>query len=259
MGRFLDGTARFYGSNELPTEDQGASALIIEADGKSHLVVTPILPASQNVTDSQLTFRLSDEGEVQIDGQSRVLGALAPSYRQAYASDVGQRSAFEAAWSRSYPGIAVSALKFSDLNQLEKPVELKFQLISPRLSSDPNEFRPFGVSSGYLETYAPLSRRKFDLQLEFPFTTRFRYRCLPPPRRKFIPPHDVHLTSAFGSLDVTYKTDDAGAVTVVGALALSATRIPPADYAVFREFLRRVDHGFETPLGLSPGGDHAAK
>ena len=33
MDRFLDGTARFYGSSELPSEDQGASALVVEPDG----------------------------------------------------------------------------------------------------------------------------------------------------------------------------------------------------------------------------------
>ncbi len=177
-------------------------------------------------------------------------GERAPEYRRAYASTVGQKSAFEAAWSRSYPGLSVRSLSFSDLNQLERPVEMDFTLEAPKLALQPNQFRPFGVVSGYLETYAPLSRRQFDLLLSFPFVTRFRYHCVAPAGERFTPPPDVHLAGKFGSLDVAYVVGSDGSLTVSGALALEAVRIAPASYADFRDFLRRVDQAFETPVSV---------
>ena len=174
---------------------------------------------------------------------------MAPEYRRAYAADVGQRSAFEAAWSRSYPGLAVDGLKFKDLEGLEHPVELTFTLQAPRLSLRPHEFRPFGLVSAYLETYAPLSRRQFPLQLAFPFVTRFDYRCLAPPSVRLSPPPSVHLSSAFGTLDITYSADPDRSVRATGALSLDASRVEPKDYPAFRDFLRQVDQAFDTPVG----------
>ena len=256
--RFLDGTARFYGSRELPTEDQGATALLIEPDGQSQLVVTPLVGAGTNLTDTELTFQLNGDGSATIDGSSQISGEMAPGYRRSYASDVGRQGAFEQAWSRSYPGLSVRTLSFSDLTQLERPVVLHFGLLAPRLAQQPHEFRPFGLASGYLETYAPLSRRTYDLLLSFAFTNRFHYRCLPPPHGRLRAPPDVHLTSAFGALDVSYEADPAGGVVVTGQLAISGGRITPADYPAFRNFLRHVDQTFETALNVQPGNDRAA-
>jgi hypothetical protein len=233
-------------------------------------VRTPIPPAATNLTDTDLTFQLVRVGPEQlagqlggqltarIEGKSVVTGARAPDYRRAYASTVGQKGAFEAAWSRSYPGLSVGSLSFSDLAQLERPVEMTFSLEAPKIALQPNQFRPFGVVSGYLETYAPLSRRQFDLLLPYPFVTRFRYRCLPPAGERLMSPPDVHLASKFGSLNVTYQTGADGSVLVTGELALEASRIAPQSYADFRDFLRRVDQAFETPVSVGKEG-HAER
>ena len=173
LDRYLDGTARFYGSREVPSEDQAATVLIVDPDGKSRLVQTPVAAAETNLTDTELTFQLARDSSAQItakiEGKSIVSGARAPEYRRAYASTVGQKGAFEGAWSRSYPGLAVKSLSFSDLNLLEQPVEMRFSLEAPKLALLPNHSRPYGLFSGYLETNAPLSRRKFDLLLGDPF------------------------------------------------------------------------------------------
>ena len=54
----------------------------------------------------------------------------------------------------------------------------------------------------------------------------------------------------FGSLDVSYVVGADGSLLVSGALALEAVRIAPASYADFRDFLRRVDQAFETPVSV---------
>ncbi len=262
LDRYLDGTARFYGARELPSEDQGATALIVEADGRSRLVRTPIAAAATNLTDTELTFQLVRAGPEQLTarvaGKSVITGERAPDYRRAYASAIGQKGAFETAWSRSYPGLSVETLSFSDLDKLEQPVEMTFSLTAPKLALQPNQFRPFGVVSGYLETYAPLSRRRFDLLLDYPFATRFRYRCVPPAGERLTPPADVHLASKFGSLGVTYQVGADGSVLVSGELDMEASRIAPASYADFRDFLRRVDQAFETPVSVGKEA-HAAR
>ena len=82
---------------------------------------------------------------------------------------------------------------------------------------------------------------------------------MPPAAEKLSPPPDVHIASKFGSLNVTYQTSGDGSVMVTGALALEAIRIVPTAYADFRDFLRRVDQAFETPVGVSKMESHAQR
>ena len=47
LALYLDGTAEFSGLAELPSEDQGVTALRVSARGAT-LVETPVLPSSSN-------------------------------------------------------------------------------------------------------------------------------------------------------------------------------------------------------------------
>ena len=47
---FLDGTAEFHGSQELPCADRVANVLIIEPDAHSRFLVTPEAKPDENTT-----------------------------------------------------------------------------------------------------------------------------------------------------------------------------------------------------------------
>ncbi|MHB8418835.1 MAG: DUF3857 domain-containing protein [Myxococcales bacterium] len=264
LDRFLDGTARFFGSTELPPEDQGASALIVEPGGKSRLGTTPFVPAGENVTATDMLVQLAPDGSATLHGNATVSGSQAADYRRSYQSEAGRRAVFEQGWSRSYPGLTVQSVRFtSALASLEQPVGMDFDLSVPHFGQRSGAswtFDPFGAGATYLETYATLSRRDFALALPPPSSTRFRYRCAAPPGGRFAaPPPDVALEAPFGRLRIHYgllPPDPGGArqLEVVGELELTAPRIEPESYLDFRRFLERTDRAFSQPLTLEAPG-----
>jgi transglutaminase-like putative cysteine protease len=263
--RFLDGTARFYGSYELPSDDQGANGLLIDPGGHSRLIVTPVLPATHNVTETDLALEIGPEGTTKVEGHSEISGQMAPDYRRAYQAEVSRRANFEQAWSQSYPGLSVQSLQVSNLSELESPVSLRFHMSVPHLleivgGGRGRRFNPFGTGSSYLETYAPLSRRKYDEVLAFPFENRFRYHCVVGEGLgSWVPPPDVTLDSPFGALTMHYRKETDRALVVEGSIALTAPRIAAKDYPAFRTFLDRVDTAFSRPITLAPEHDANVK
>jgi cellulose synthase operon protein C len=263
IDRFLDGTARFFGSMELPADDQGASALVIEAGGKSRLVTTPFAPADGNGTNSDLLVKLAPDGSALLRGTAEVDGSLAADYRRSYQSEAGRRAVFEQGWSRSYPGLAVQDVRFEPLTSLEKPVTVAFELAVPRFATRRGTgwtFDPFGSGATYLETFAALAKRHFEVSLPPPFSTHFRYRCEAPAGWHFgEPPADVSLDAPFGKLRISYRlAPQAGAtppqLVVTGELAFTVARIPPDQYGKFRRFLQDTDRAFAQPLELITSG-----
>ncbi len=259
IDRFLDGTARFFGSAELPADDQGATALVIEPGGKTKLVTTPFVSAEDNGTSSDLVVKLAPDGSALLRGTAEINGSLAADYRRAYQSEAGRRAVFEQGWSRSYPGLAVQDVQFEPLTSLEKPVKIQFELAVPHFAVRRGPtwtFDPFGSGATYLETFAALAKRRFEVSLPPPFATHFRYRVEAPAGEHFgEPPADVTLDAPFGKLHISYRLDAPlgkapPQLVIDGELALTAVRIAPEQYGKFRRFLQDADRAFAQPLQL---------
>src|SRR5260370_16482368 len=56
---FLDGTAEFHGSAELPADDRGAEVLVIEPDRPSHFFRTPQARPGDNTDETRLAPQLA--------------------------------------------------------------------------------------------------------------------------------------------------------------------------------------------------------
>jgi transglutaminase-like putative cysteine protease len=259
IDRFLDGTARFFGSTELPADDQGASALVVEPGGKSRLVTTPFVPAEDNGTSSDLLVKLAPDGSALLRGTAEIDGSLAADYRRSYQSEAGRRAVFEEGWSRSYPGLAVQDVRFEPLTSLETPVKIQFELAVPHFAVKRGAtwtFDPFGKGATYLETFAALAKRRFEVALPPPFATHFRYQVEAPAGTRFGErPADVTLDAPFGKLHIGYRlappADVAPPQLVIdGELSLTAARISPDQYGKFRRFLQDTDRAFAQPLEL---------
>ena len=277
IDRFLDGTARFFGSTELPPDDQGASALVVEPGGKSRLVTTPFVPAEANGTSSELLVKLAPDGSALLHGTAEIDGSLAADYRRAYQSEAGRRAVFEEGWSRSYPGLAVQDVRFEPLTSLETPVRVRFELAVPHfamrsdapvsglrpsagqaglLQGESWTFEPFGRGASYLETFAALAKRRFEVALPPPFATHFSYRVEAPTGATFGErPADIALDAPFGKLRINYQLPPQAAATpqqmiIEGELSLTSARIPPEEYGKFRRFLQDADRAFAQPVPL---------
>jgi len=252
---WLDGTAAYSGSSELPGEDQGAAALVVNAGEPPRFLYVPEGRAENSRTESRFDVALEPGGSASVEGTSRIEGTKAPDYRRAYQAEHDRRALLEQAFSRTFPGLRVDRVEVSDLGRIEEPVQLRFTLSAPRYAQPDGEglrFTPFGQSAVYTESFAPLSSRRYDLVLGEPWEARFTYRYkLPKGWHPVEIPEPARLQAAFGSFEVTVRADGDGLVAQ-GQVVFSRSRISVADYAAFRDFLGRLDRALARPIRVGP-------
>lgn len=255
---FLDGTAEFSGSSELPGADQGAQVLVVDpgTSSPSKFFVTPATRATDNVVRSEYAIQLGPDGSATVNGTSEVRGNNASSWRRAYESTSGRREKFEQAFARSYPGAKVASVDISDARAIEQPVKTQFVLEVPRLArreGDALVFSPFGEQFHYVESLAPLSKRDFPIELGPPWRNEFRYVVkLPANTSPASVPEPVEASSSWGAYGLSIERKD-GTLVVTGHVSIAPTRVSPADYPSFRSFLEEVDRTLSRTIRLAVG------
>jgi tetratricopeptide (TPR) repeat protein len=258
---WLDGTASYAGSRELPGEDRGAIVLVVNPGEAPEFGTVPGAAPGENRTDVAMDVAVSADGGAVVKGESRVAGEKAASYRRSYQAESGRRAAFEQAWSRAFPGLEVKELAVSDLARIEEDVSLRFTLDVRRYArkdGDGLRFTPFGQGQTFAETYAALSARRFDLVLGEPWENRFTYRhLLPAGWGPSEVPEPVTLDTPFGALEVRYR-EEGGALVAEGRIAFKAARVGAADYPAFRDFVSRVDRAMARTVRVGPAAARAA-
>jgi hypothetical protein len=252
---WLDGTATWSGSGDLPAEDRGATVLVVNPGEKPWFGRIPEARPEENLTASRFEVALSADGTAHVEGASRVSGVQAPAYRRSYAAEHTRRAAFEQAFSRTFPGLEVRAVSLSDLGRLEEAVDLRFELDLPRFADEEGaglRFLPFGRVHGYVESWAPLSERKHELVVGEPYENRFLFRHrLPAGWEVTQLPEPVRLDAPSAAFEVEYRREP-GVVVAEGRVVLKRTRVKPADYPAFRDLAARIDRALARPVRLGP-------
>ena len=228
---WLDGTASYTGTRELPGEDRGASVLVVEPAGPPRFGRIPDAAPGENVMESGFELALSADGSARVEGRSRIAGVQAPGYRRAYQSESGRRSTLETAFSRNFPGLKVERVTLADLEKLEEDVRMDFTLQVPRWAERDGaglRFNPFGRGAGYAETWASLAERRHDLVLGSPTVNRFRYRvALPPGWRAGALPEPAAGETGEAAFSVAWRQDGDG-VVAEGFVTFKAAVVPAA-------------------------------
>ncbi|HEX8908985.1 MAG TPA: DUF3857 domain-containing protein, partial [Anaeromyxobacteraceae bacterium] len=252
---WLDGTAAYSGSRDLPSEDRGASVLVVNPGAPARFTTVPEGRAEDNLSESRYQVALAADGSAAVRGEARVAGVHAPGYRRAYAAEGDRRAHFEQAMSRSFPGLAVKEVSVSDLGRLEDEVSLRFTLALPRLAErqgDGLRLPPFGPGQRFTESLAPLSARRLDLVLGAPWESRLAYRyALPAGWRAAELPPPARLDGPFAAFEVSYR-EEGGALLAETRVRVKASRVPAGDYPAFRDFLSQVDRALARPVRLAP-------
>jgi tetratricopeptide (TPR) repeat protein/transglutaminase-like putative cysteine protease len=256
LNLYLDGTAEFSGSGELPGGDQGAQVLVVQNDGTtpSMLVETPVTVPVDNVTTNTVSITLAQDGSAKIQGQAQVRGQAAQSYRRNYESETGRREKFEQSYARSYPGAHATTFEIGDPRAIEKPVETRFTLAVPRLARTDGSglvFSPFGEPWRFAEANAPLSKRTYPVELGAPWRNDFVFNVQVP--AGYIvseAPIALEKESPFGSYQYSMTPSPQG-VTVSGHVSFSVDQVSPAQYGAFRSFLEEMDRTFSRRLHLA--------
>ncbi|HEX9291287.1 MAG TPA: DUF3857 domain-containing protein, partial [Anaeromyxobacteraceae bacterium] len=252
---WLDGTASYSGSRDLPGEDRGATVLVVNPGAPARFATIPEGKPEDNASASRYEVALAPDGSAVVSGEARVTGVHAPSYRRAYAAEHDRRAQLEQAMSRTFPGLTVKEVAVSDLARLEDGVTMRFSLALPRLAErdgDALRFLPFGGSHRYAEGLAPLSSRRFDLVVGEPWESRLAYRyALPRGFTSAELPAPVSLDAPFAAFEVSYR-EDGGAVVAEARITVKTGRVSAADYPAFREFLAKVDRALARPVRVGP-------
>jgi tetratricopeptide (TPR) repeat protein/transglutaminase-like putative cysteine protease len=258
---YLDGTAEFHGSRELPSADRVANVLVVEPDGRSRFLVTPEASPRDNLTTLSLDVALKADGSASAKGRLSATGQAAPELRLQYQTPATRQATFEQVWANSFPGVAATGVTVSDVTKLEAPVTMGFAMTMPRYAESGGgllRFYPFGASRAFTQVLAPLPSRTSDVVLPGVWTNRFEFSyALPPGWTAGELPPKAEVASPFGSLTIEVAKHD-GALKVTGELVMATARVAAKDYPAFRAWLLEVDQAFSKKLTVQTAGPKTA-
>ncbi len=238
---YLDGTAEYTGSTELPSMDRGALAMQIN-EGKTKLIHLPDPPASESVLARKNDVTLGADGSAQVDLKIDVGGVSASAWRQRYHADATRRTRLQEDLSAEFAGLEIADATAGNFEDVEQKVSLRVKGKTPQLARrDADTWSaPVGPSEHMVRDFAALSRRRLDLKLAAQTTSESEWNVrLPPGTRVVTAPHAANETSPYGTLKV--EVESGATVRVKTTIAMTKTRIPAAEYGAFRAWCEAAD------------------
>lgn len=249
---FLDGTAEFSGTKELPGLDQGALVLIVKDDGSYVLRKTPVSSPDDNLSSVKKRVNLAaGTTVVPLDYAAHYKGYFAPSYRERYQDGSQQIELLETELAYGIPGIKLQTATFDDISSLEKDVhltstaEVSLSDIA-KISDTQLEILPL-VAQSRIANFAPTSTRKLPLVFPVPMQFEEETTLDLPASASIVFPKSEQRLSPFGSYSINYRQEGLS-ITTTFKFELKVTRIEADEYADFQDFLQEIDSKLNTPL-----------
>ncbi len=252
---YLDGTAEFTGSTELPAMDRNALALQVN-EGHPKLVHLPDPPASASVSAKTVEATLAADGAATIDWRTDVSGVSASSWRARYHAESTLKQRLQEDLGAEFAGFAVDKVDASDLEDLEKGVSLHVRGKSAQFARREGETLsvPVGPSEHMVREFAALSGRKLDERLYAQSVSESDWTVkVPAGTRVVAVPKPVDLASPFGHFVLTAEAGPAG-VHVKSSLTMTRLRIPVSDYPALRSWCEEVDRALSQRLVIALKG-----
>ncbi len=239
---YLDGTAEYTGSRELPGMDRGALALQIN-EGHAKLVHLPDAPASESVSTRKVEATVASDGSAQIDAKIDVGGAAASWWRQRYHAEASRKQRLAEDLAPDFPGLEIAKVEASDLEDVEKGVSVHVKGKARELARKDGDAWSLlvGPPEHMVREYASLSQRHLDVRLHAQSMTVNDWTIrLPPGARVTSAPHPAEESGPFGSYHVEVESNPT-TVHVKTTLAITKSRVWANDYGAFRAWCEAVD------------------
>ena len=252
---YLDGTAEWTGSNELPSMDRGSLALQVN-EGKPKLVHLPEPTAADSVMVKHVEATVGGDGSAQIEYGASITGASASSWRARYHAKATQKSRVQEDLSSELPGLEIATVSSNDLEDVEAKVELKAKGRAPSYARRDGESWTVGVGARehLVRTWAALSSRRRDMRIQALSTQENETIVkLPQGARVIGPPHTAEGKGQFGFYKVEVDTTTPTAVRVKTTVAITKSRITAAEYPAFRGFCEQADRELGQSLTFTVG------
>jgi tetratricopeptide (TPR) repeat protein len=242
---YLDGTAEYSGSTELPAMDRGAIAMQVNQGqaGQVRLVRLPDPPASASVSTHKLEAALAADGGAQVDWKEGVSGVEASEWRVRFHAESTRKQRVQQMLGAMLPGSEVTTVESGDFEDVEQPVSVHIRAKVPqfaRLEGDALSV-PLGRREHMVRDFAPLSTRRQDVRMYAQWTEEDDWTVrLPAGAKVRNAPSPASGTSPFGAFAVEV-TSEAGSLHVKTTVTLTKTRVVAADYPAFRAWCEQVD------------------
>jgi tetratricopeptide (TPR) repeat protein len=252
---FLDGTAEFHGSRELPSDDRGADVLVVDPAGNSQFFRVPDASPEDNSDETRIAARLDEDGSASVRYQAKASGSWTAELRRVFEPAAERKARAEEHLSRGLlPNLKIAAIDVSDPHDIEKPFETHVTGSAHEFAHKAGaglSFAPFGQRQSFVETYAQLSKRVLPQQLPVPQRTVIETEVELPRGWGATVPESAQEDGAEGAYSVTYRKDGAKVIARL-ELTLRGGTLQPAQYPAFREFLGRLDASLRRRVEARP-------
>jgi hypothetical protein len=253
---YLDGTAEFTGSSELPRMDLGAKGILLNR-GNAKPVRLPEPDPKKNVIVRELDATLDWEGGAKVKLAYEVRGVDAAGWRQRYHNDATRRERVTTDLGSEFKGFKIDngarGLGTGDLGDYEAPATLSVSGQTSGFARKKGTELSMMVTVGadLTPTYASLSSRKQDVRI-LAFSTRKNTTKirLPAGAQLISKPPQVKYESEFGAYSVNVEVK-AQEVLVTSHLEIRVSRVSRAKYAAWKQFCTAADEAMSHPLVIS--------
>jgi tetratricopeptide (TPR) repeat protein len=239
---YLDGTAEYTGSLELPAMDRGAMALLVN-EGKAKLVHLPDPPANASVSSHKLEAALGADGNAQLEWHTDVSGVEASEWRVRFHAEATRKQRVQQMLASLLPGSEVASVEAGNLEDVEQKVTMHVHGKTPqfaRVVADGLSI-PLGRREHMVRDYASLASRALDVRLYAQWTQDDDWTVrLPPGSRVKSMPSPSQGSSPYGSYQVDVEANG-NLLHVRTRVTLAKTRIAANEYTAFRAWCGQVD------------------
>ena len=252
---FLDGTAEFHGSGELPADDRGADVLVVDPAGNSKFFRTPDAAPEDNSDVTHLQARLAEDGSATVEYNGQARGSWTAEMRRTFEPAAERKSRAEEQLSRGLlPNLKITAIDVSDPHDIEKPFDTHVSATANEYAHKAGKglsFAPFGQKQSFVESYAQLSKRALPQQLPVPQRTVVEAQVELPHGWTAAIPYGAQEEGPQGTYSVSYQVAG-GKVVARMELILKGGTLQPEQYPAFRDFLGRLDAALRQRIDTQP-------
>lgn len=249
--RYVDPTATRLPWDVLPRADRGAAGLVLDPTGPRPVTLPEAAPEEEGLERRDTIF-FDPTGEAALLGEITAGGADAGDLRELLAAPDLRAPILAALLDRDLPDAEIVAVDLAGLEPDAPRLRAAYVGSVPGFArTTPRRLEvPLGVRFDLVERFAPLERRRTDLELSVAgFPVRWRRDVRIAPTAGWVwseVPAEVREVGAFGRFSLAAR-DEGGTLRVSVELAIDRMRVAAAEYREFRAFLARIDAALAAP------------
>ncbi len=241
---WVDGTATFFDAKELPSGDAGANTLIVLPDGDSFFKRVPHSKPEENGGVYTTLLKLDTDGNAKGYRAADFRGLYNPMVRRTYENKAKAKEVVDRSLVGTYPGAQSSNIELSDLDNYATSERIYYELEVPQFGAKqgnrlaiPTTF----FAMPFSKSFAHLSKREFDLVLNYPWARTNRFTLeLPQEPETIVIPEDRELKGEFGSY-IRKIERQGNKIEIREDFIFRPVRVHKEKYQDFREFCRLAD------------------